>query len=290
MAARPATGFVGRAAGAACAALAAALALSAAPQRIVSLVPATTEMLFAIGAGERVAGVGSFDAFPPDVARLPRVGALLDPDLERILSLRPDLVVLYASQTDLQEQLERAGIPTFAYRHGGLTHVMATIRELGRRTDDAAGAERVAADLERRIDAIRRRVAGRPKRRTMLVFGREPGALRNVYVSGGVGFLHDMLEAAGGENVFADVRRESVQVTSEQMLARSADVILELRYGEATGADPASDREAWQRLSSLPAVRDGRVHLLAGSDLVIPGPRVAAATERFARTLHPDAF
>ena len=86
------------------------------PARIVSLIPATTEMLFAVGAGDRVVGVGSFDRFPPEVEKLPRVGALLDPDVERILALRPDLVVVYRSQTDLLAQLARAQIPVVRLR------------------------------------------------------------------------------------------------------------------------------------------------------------------------------
>ena len=89
-------------------------------QRIVSLVPAITEMFFAIGAGPQVVGVGSFDQFPTEVSKLPRLGALLDPDTERILSLRPTLAAIYGSQTDLQAQLTRAGIRTYVYRHGGI--------------------------------------------------------------------------------------------------------------------------------------------------------------------------
>ena len=87
------------------------------PQRIVSLVPAVTEMLFAIGAGPRVVGVSSFDKYPPEVSTRARVGALVDPDLERILSLRPDLVVVYATQDEFRAQLERARIPAFVYQH-----------------------------------------------------------------------------------------------------------------------------------------------------------------------------
>ncbi len=86
------------------------------PRRIVSLVPSATEMLFAMGAGSKVAGVSSFDRFPPDVQRLPKVGALVDPDVERILSLRPDLVIAYASQRDFLGRLARSGD---ANRHAG---------------------------------------------------------------------------------------------------------------------------------------------------------------------------
>src|SRR6185503_3867333 len=97
--------------------------------RIVSLVPAVTEMLFALGAGPKVVGVSSFDHFPPEVERVPRVGALLDPDVDRILSLRPDLVVVYRSQSDVLAQLGRANIPVFVYAHAGLADVTTTLRQ-----------------------------------------------------------------------------------------------------------------------------------------------------------------
>ena len=258
------------------------------PRRIISLVPALTEMLFAVGAGPQVVAVSSFDRFPPDVAQLPKVGALLDPDVERILSLTPDLVAIYGSQTDLRRQLERASIPIFDYRHGGLADMFATIRALGSRTGHAQRAEEVAGTLERRIDAVRQRVASRQRPRVLLVFGREEGALRNVYASGGRGFLHDMLSAAGGVNVFADVMQESVQATTELVLARAPDVILELReQRDWTAADTAGTVAAWSRLAAVPAVKNRRVLVVAGEGLVVPGPRVADAVDRLAQALHP---
>jgi iron complex transport system substrate-binding protein len=255
------------------------------PSRIISLVPAATEMLFAIGAGPRVVAVSSYDHEPPDVERLPRVGALLDPDLERILGLRPDLVVVYGTQHDLQQQLTRAVIPVFGYKHGGLAEVTSTIRALGERTASAARADDVAAAIERDLSDIRARVAGRPRPRTLLVFGREPGTLRNLYASGGVGFLHDMLEVAGAVNVFAAEKRESVQASSETLLAAAPEVIIELHYTTS-----AVDLSAWRALPALPAVRTNRIVVLTGTDLITAGPRVAKATERIARALHPDAF
>lgn len=257
-----------------------------APRRIVSLVPALTEMLFAIGAGPQVVGVSSYDRFPPEAATRPRVGALLDPDVERILALRPDLVAVYGSQVDLKRQLARASVPVFDYRHAGLADVLTTLRALGETTGHAAAADAVAAGIERRLAAVRADAAGRPRVRTMLVFGREPGALRNVYAAGGRGFLHDMLVAAGGENVFAEIDRESVQATTEVILARAPDVILEVRDGDALSDDDRSRRAAdWAVLASVPAVRDGRVRVVAGPGLVVPGPRVADAVERFAQAL-----
>lgn len=260
------------------------------PSRIISAIPAVTEMLFAIGAGPQVVAVGSFDTYPPEIAGLARVGALIDPDLEKMLALKPDLVVVYETQVDLRRQLERARIPVFRYRHAGLADVTAIVRALGARVGRAAAADAVAADIERSLGAIRTRVAGRRRPRTLVVFGRETGALRGIYASGGVGFIHDMVEAAGGTNIFADVRRESVQATSELILARGPDVIVELNAAPISDAGRAAERAVWQVLSAVPAVRNGRVHMIGDERTVIPGPRVAQGTELIARVLHPDVF
>jgi len=274
-------------------AIAAALALGSSAQtgarRVISIIPATTEMLFAMGAGDRVVAVGSYDHYPPQVDRLPRVGALLDPNVERIIALRPDLVVLYGTQADLRTQLDRARVPYYSYTHKGLPDVTETIRSLGRRVGVPARADALAAEIETRLRDIRARVAGRARPRTLLVFGREPGSLRNIDASGGDGFLHDMLETAGGADVLGDIHRQSVDAATELVLARAPDVIIELRYGGSENL-AESDLRAWDALPSVPAVRNHRVYLLRGDEFVVPGPRVAEATERLAHTLHPDAF
>jgi iron complex transport system substrate-binding protein len=260
-------------------------------RRIVSLVPALTEMLFAIGAGSQVVGVGSFDAFPPEVKNLPRVGALLNPDVERILSLRPELVVIYGSQTDLQTQFARAGVKTYSYRHGGIDTILQSIRELGDATGHRPEADRVVSGLRDKLAAIRARMKGRAQPNVLLVIDRQPKTLREIYVSGGFGFLHEMLEIAGGRNVFSDVKRESVQPSHETLIARAPQVIVELQAeGMIAPSDIAADKATWSTLSSLPAVRNGRVHILVGQYLVVPGPRFADAVETLARTLHPEAF
>jgi len=259
-----------------------------APARIVSLVPSATEALFAMGAGNKVVGVGSFDTFPPEVERLPRVGALLDPDVERILSLKPDLMVCYASQTELQVQLGRAGIRLYRVRHGTLADVGSTIRELGRAAGTAQEADTLADRVEAGLHAIRSRTRAKARPRVMLVIGRETQSLRTINVSGGHGFLHDLVEVAGGINVFADVRRESLNVSTETALARAPEVILELRYsGTESPASLERERRVWDALPGVPAVRAGRVRVLSGGELVVPGPRVVQTAERFAEALQP---
>jgi iron complex transport system substrate-binding protein len=269
----------------------ASTSLAQAPQRIVSLVPALTEVLFAIGVGPQVVAVSSYDEWPAEVLDLPRVGALLDPDTERILSLDPDLVITYGSQGEVEAQFARAGISVFSYRHAGLDGVFRAMRELGAATGHDAEAAAAIRAIEQRLDAVRQAVAGRARPRTLLIFERQPLELRQVYASGGVGFMHDILAVAGGDNVFADITTEATQPSVETILVRRPDVVLEVRPDETLDTDHLrGERAVWDALGSIPAVRNDRVHFLYGPYLVVPGPRVADVAEAFARVLHPDAF
>ena len=258
------------------------------PQRIISIIPSTTEMLFAMGVGSRVIGVGNFDRYPPEALTRTKVGGLIDPDVERIIALKPDLVVVYGTQTDLRTQLERAKIPMFLYQHAGLADITTTIRELGTRVGSAKEGDALADRIEADIADVRKRVAGRPRPRTLLVFGRDSETLRGIYASGAVGFLHDMLEAAGGTNVFADVTRQSIQATSELAVARAPDVIIEI--GIDTASTSARNLRAWDSLPSIPAVRNKRIYELRGDGMMNPGPRIGASVRRMAEVLHPEAF
>jgi iron complex transport system substrate-binding protein len=261
------------------------------PERIVSLIPAVTEMIYAMGDGARVAAVSTYDHFPADVARLPRVGGLLDPSVERILAIKPDLVIVYATQKELIERLDRAGIAYFSYQHKALPDIMTTIRAIGARIGSAAQAESVASGMDRSLAEIRAKAAGLPRPATLLVFERDPASLRNVFASGGYGFLHDMLEIAGGRNVFADVKKQAVQASTEMLIASKPDVIIELLYGDSLkNADIPKELRVWDTLASVPAVRAHRVLVLTGDEFVVPGPRVVDATRKLARSLHPDAF
>jgi cobalamin transport system substrate-binding protein len=261
------------------------------PERIVSLIPAVTEMIYAMGDGARVAAVSNYDHFPADVARLPRVGGLLDPSVERILAITPDLVIVYATQKELIERLDRAGIPYFSYQHKALPDIMTTIRAIGSRIGSSSQADSVASGMERSLGEIRAKAANLPRPATLLVFERDPASLRNVFASGGYGFLHDMLEIAGGRNVFADVKKQAVQASTEMIIASRPDVIIELLYGDSLkNANIATELRAWDTLASVPAVRAHRVLALTGDEFVVPGPRVVDATRKLARAIHPDVF
>jgi ABC-type Fe3+-hydroxamate transport system substrate-binding protein len=256
--------------------------------RIVSLVPAATEILFAIGAGPRVTAVSSFDHYPPQVETLPRVGALLDPDIERIIGLRPDLVIVFEGQVELREKFGQAHVEVFVYPRPTVSNILQTMRALGRRVGTPAQAEREASAIERQLDEVRASVRDLPRPRTLLVIGREPGTLRNIYASGGFGFLNDLLTVAGGANAFGDLKRENLQVTTETILAARPDVIIEVVASQPwSPADIERETHVWDQLGSVPAVRNHRVYLLMGDPFVTPGPRMVQAARKMAGVLHP---
>ncbi|MEO6223217.1 MAG: helical backbone metal receptor, partial [Vicinamibacterales bacterium] len=132
-----------------------ALSAQSRPVRIVSLIPAVTEMLFAIGAGDRVVGVSTFDTYPKEVATRTRIGGLFDPNFEAILTLRPDLAIVYGSQEELISRLGRANIPILSYRHAGLADITETMRAVGKRTGYEKPAVTLAAQIEAELQAIR---------------------------------------------------------------------------------------------------------------------------------------
>jgi iron complex transport system substrate-binding protein len=129
-------------------------------------------------------------------------------------------------------------------------------------------------------------VSARPRPRTLLVFERERRSLRNIFASGGEVFLHDMLVAAGGADVMGDIHRQSITMSTETVLDRAPEIIVELRYSADDIND--SDISAWNTLASVPAVKNHRVMLLTGEEFVVPGPRVGDATRRLAAALHPE--
>ena len=200
--------------------------------------------------------------------------------------------MVYGSQDDLKQQLGRAGIGVFDYRHAGLADVTTTIRAVGRRTgDEAKGTSSpIASSAGSPASASGSRdAAGRARCWCSAASGWRCAAL---YASGGIGFLNDMLDVAGGTNVFADVKLQAVQASTEQILAKRPEVILEARA--ANSAFPSGDRQSelnvWKAVSAVPAVRNNRVLFLFDDRIVIPGPRVVEGTELLARALHPDAF
>ncbi len=263
------------------------------PERIVSMSPALTETLFALGLGDRVVGVTRFCLWPEEALVLPKIGGYLDPNWEAIVALKPDLVVLMESHQEAEMRLGQLGIPTVRVDQKRVDDILASFQQLAAACGVADRGDALRAEVEESIERVQSTVAGRPKPSVIISSGRQPGSgrLRTFWVAGPGTFLDDVLSLAGGTNVVpGGVAGGYPEISVEGLLHMDPDDIIDVVPElEANGVGIETALADWQDLQSLRAVRGGRVHVLGGHFLSIPGPRVAEVVETFARVLHPEA-
>jgi len=256
------------------------------PGRVISLAPNLTEVIFALGSGERLVGVTRYDDYPPEVARLPRVGGFTDPCLETILALRPELVVCVPNSGNRQamEALGRMKVPVLVLPAETLEDVYLAVESLGRVLGREAESRALLGSLRHRVEAVRARTLGAPRPAVLVVYGHKP-----LIAAGGGTFADALVELAGGRNALADSRVRYPTLPMEEVLRLAPEVILDASMsGSGAELDPAEARRAWARWKVLPAVKSGRVHLVDSVLWFRPGPRIVQGLEQMARLLHPE--
>ncbi|RLE28013.1 MAG: ABC transporter substrate-binding protein [Acidobacteria bacterium] len=262
------------------------------PERIISMSPALTETLFALGLGDRVVGVTQFCFYPEDALALPKIGGYLDPNWEAIVALEPDLVVLMESHTGAESHLNGLGIPTIRINQQGVGDILDSFEQLAGVCGVSGRGEALRLEVEENLERISILVAGRPEPRVIVSAGRPPGSgrLKTVWAAGPGSFFDDVLSLAGGVNVVpGGVAGAYPEISLEGLLQLDPDDIIDvIPELEASGMDAGTALDDWQGLRSLRAVREGRVHVLGRHSLSIPGPRVAEVVEAFAKVLHPE--
>jgi iron complex transport system substrate-binding protein len=271
-----------------------ALALQALPQaRIVSTSPSITETLYALGLGPQVVGVTTFCTYPKDALSKPKIGTFLEPDYERILQLKPTLVLVIKNPVGVTSRLRSLGLRAEEVDMDNTGSILAAIAGIGRWTGTENSARALSISLRRDLDTVRSAAAA-SRHRTSVLFlvGRAPGTLQSMVGAGPGTFLDELLRLAGGVNILASSPIQYPKVSLEQILASDPDVIIDMGdYAHSTGADEKRRREElglWQPYRRLKAVRTGRVHAVTNSHFVVPGPRMAAAAREFFRYLHPE--
>jgi iron complex transport system substrate-binding protein len=260
----------------------AAHAVERGPQRIVSLAPSVTEVLFEAGLGPRVVGVTSYCRFPRDVLALPKVGGYLTPSYEALLALQPDLVVVLPEHADIEPRLAALNIPTLRVDHRSLEGIVQSIVTLGDRCGAPARAERAADALRQNLARVRRIAGAGPRPRVLVCFGRSED-FRRLYAAA-PGTVHDdLIIQAGGQNVLTSGAVSYPTLSAEGVMRLDPDVIVEFAAG---GLDANVLRGEWNALGSLRAVKTGRVHVFTNDFLSVPGPRFVRFAETIARILH----
>jgi len=254
-----------------------------APQRIVSLTPAITETLFALGLGDRVVGVTRFCDYPPEAQTKPQVGGYADPDVEAVVALSPDLVLISPNvgNRDGALALRRAGIRVEVVAGERLEETYAALERIGTLCGVPERGRALAARVRGQVEAASAAVRGRTPTRALFCLQTDP-----VIAAGRDTLPSDLLERAGGVNVVEAPRYP--QLAMEAVIAAAPDVILQTRM-DVRESDPSIGPTAfWSRWSGLPAVAKGRVIVFDGTPALRPGPRVGDAVAQLAAYLHPQ--
>ena len=242
-------------------------------------------MLFALGAGDRVVGISDYDTYPPEVLGLPKVGALINPNLEKIFELQPEMVITYGTQSNLRERLDAAGIRSYPFLHGPIDEMLDYVLGLGRELRMETEGRRLVDKIRGELEVIRDGASGyRP--RVFLAHSREVGTMGSFYSGGGDSFFNELIDIAGGVNIFGDVEDDSIQPSLEEVLKRRPEIIIELLPSGKHDPDQIAQRvQDWGQLETLPAVQQRRVHVLTGDYLLLIGPRLHLAAKRFAEVI-----
>ena len=262
------------------------------PRRIVSTAPSITEMLYALGLGDRVVGVTTFCHYPPEAAKKPKIGNYLRPDVEAIMALQPDLVIVEKSMIKRSIELPTLRLNVVEVDDSTIAGIYDSIREIARLAGVPDRAEALRSSIQSELGQIRRRTARLPRRRVLFIVGRTPGRITDLIAACGSSYLNEVLDIAGGDNVLRDAAIAYAKVSLEEVLARNPDVIIDMgemaRTMGVTEEQKQSVVKLWNRYPFLAAVKQQRVFAVASDIFVVPGPRVVEAAREFARMLHPE--
>ena len=257
-------------------------------ERIVSLAPNLTEILFSLGLEKELVGVTLNCNYPPQASEKPKVGTFWQLDIESIISLRPDLVVTldFEQQQNIAQRLERIGSNCLTLKIEKVNHLFEAIDAIGKTTGKIQQAEELIRGIKENIDKLTSRLGSRKKVRVLWVVQREP-----LRVAGRDTFINEMIELAGGENAIDPTIHVYPPIGSEEVLACLADVIIEPAM-DVKDLKKQQDTafEYWSRYESLPAVTDRRIYVINGDLVSRLGPRLYEGIEIIARCLRPELF
>lgn len=263
--------------------------LPTSPGRIVSLAPKNTELLFALGAGDRLVGVTTYCNHPPEASERPKVGGFTSSsiNLERVLGLRPDLVLCVGDlHRPTIEQLELLHVPVLALGAESLRALLDELELLGLVLERESASERLRASMQRRVEQIRGRLHDLPAEQRLKVFYQvweDP-----LTAAGPASYLGELIELAGGENIVSAADAPYLRISEEELLVRNPDVIIAPSMGASRiDREQLLRRPAWRNLR---AVQTGRVYVLDGDLVSRCGPRIIDALEKVACLLYPERF
>lgn len=256
---------------------------------VIAFGPNITETVFALGQGDRIVGVTTFCDYPPEAKLKKRVGGYLDPDLETITALAPELIILPGKMEKLSALAEQNHFKVLNAHMDDLKTIHDSIRAIGGALGSTPQAEALCKKIDDDLAAVRNAVKDEPRAKVLIINSRQGHDLNNLFTVGRMSFVSELTDIAGGDNIFNDTEKPYFEASKESVVARAPDVIIEFHSGENISAEEQARYVAdWDQLDTVPAVQEKRVHLFLESYGLRPGPRIGLIAARIAALLHPN--
>ncbi len=259
-------------------------------QRIICATPSVTEIVFALGSGKRVVGVSDFTFYPPEAKNMTSIGGMINPNKERIIHLQPDLIIFQGKHESLTRFSQQNGIPFFSVPIDSLQDIILAIHTIGTKLGAEARATELSHTLQTDLQALRSKTEGLPTPKVFLTLGHTPGDLSGLMTTGPGTFLHELVELAGGQNLFSDASGLYPQISKEALIMRQPDIIIEVFAEGITAKNQSLLRKDWERLSDMPAVKTGNIYFITDDFLLIPGMRVIQTAKKLIEIIHPESL
>ncbi len=261
------------------------------PQRIICMTPSVTETVFALECGNLIIGVSDFCDYPAEAAEIEKLGGFINPNLERLLALTPDLIIAQGKSERIIEFCQRENVPFLQVQMSNIETVYADINRIAAALGCPAQAQKLINQIQTSLDKTSARVASLNRPRVFLSLYRTGGSLTGITTVGGATFLSELIEIAGGTNIFAELKKEYPQISKESLLKRQPDIVIEPCQHDTLNENQKKQRLAeWQALGSIPAAQNNRIYFIHESTILKPGPRLAQIADYLARLIHPEAF
>lgn len=259
------------------------------PDRIISLSPHSTEILFALGLGDHVVAVSDYCDYPPAANLLPKVGGLIAPQLERIVQLQADLVILLSSQHTIANKLTAMGFNTLMVDNRRLDDINNSIVRIAAATGQQAKGVQLLSSLQHHIEQVQQGVQTLPKPRVLISLSHPDTTLDTIYIAGQHDFYHDLLLIAGAENAYPHPHPAVPHLSLEGVASLNPDIIIDIFPEPADHqANLPQIRQLWQQLDGITAVKKEQIYLFEADYATIPGPRIGLLLQQLARFIHPD--
>ena len=263
----------------------------AAARRVISTSPAITEILFALGVGNKVVGVTDFCSYPKEACTLPSIGGPLNPSTETWISLKPDLIIIQEDSEIIQKNANIFKIPSLTISVSNLKNILISIQAIADSLEVPKTGRQLTDKIKIKINDYRSQLKELKPRQVLMLLSDTNDPSRDLYAVGRGTFLNELLIIAGGKNILPDTMAKYPKISKEFIIAKSPEIIIEVGpKSNLSNEEIKVRKKTWGKYSTLRAVKDDRLYFIGADYILIPGPRLLNILDDFTRTIHPDLF